>query len=130
VVCACMCLDKNMPMHLHVHIRLYITTHKPLHTHTHTQVIVNFTPHLMPMSRGILTSMYVKLTPGTTVDDCRRILQDMYGQENFVYVMDQGVFPQTRHVRGSNMCYMNIVQDRVKGRAIVFSAIGKSVVWD
>ena len=90
-------------------------------------VIVNFTPHLMPMSRGILESIYVKLAPGKTAADLKAHLTHTYKDEPFVTVLDGGALPQTRHIRGSNNCFINVVQDRVPGRAIIISAIDNLV---
>lgn len=86
-------------------------------------IIVNFTPHLMPMSRGILETIYVKLAPGKNAKDLKDKLIETYKDEFFVTVLDGNNIPQTRHVRGSNHCYINVVQDRVPGRAIIVSAI-------
>lgn len=91
------------------------------------EVIINFTPHLMPMSRGILETIYVKLTPGTTTADLKAKLSDTYASEPFVHVLDGSVIPQTRHVRGSNHCFINVVADRIEGRAIIVSAIDNLV---
>lgn len=85
-------------------------------------VKVAFTPHLMPMSRGILSTIYVKLQPGTTVADLRAALENAYANEAFVKVLPEGSLPATRHVRGSNLCIMNVFADRLPGRAIVISA--------
>ena len=90
-------------------------------------VIVNFTPHLMPMSRGILESIYVKLAPGKTAKDLKDHLIATYKDETFVTILEGGALPQTRHVRGSNNCFINVVQDRVPGRAIIISAIDNLV---
>jgi len=90
-------------------------------------ILVNFTPHLMPMSRGILSSIYVRLADGTTVDDLRRTLEARYGTEPFVRVLPAGQGPQTRHVRGSNHCLIGLFADRVPGRAILLSAIDNLV---
>ena len=90
-------------------------------------VIVNFTPHLMPMSRGILESIYVKLAPGKTAKDLKDHLQMTYKNEPFVTILEGGALPQTRHIRGSNNCFINVVQDRVPGRAIIISAIDNLV---
>ena len=90
-------------------------------------VVVNFTPHLMPMSRGILEAIYVKLTPGKTAADLKTELEKTYADEYFVNVLDDNIMPQTRHVRGSNFCNMNVVNDRVPGRAIIVSAIDNVV---
>ncbi|KAA8496069.1 putative N-acetyl-gamma-glutamyl-phosphate reductase, chloroplastic [Porphyridium purpureum] len=90
-------------------------------------IVVNFTPHLMPMSRGILESIYVKLAPGKSVADLRECLEKQYEDEPFVHVLPSGVAPQTRHVRGSNHVVMGIFEDRVPDRAIIISVIDNVV---
>jgi N-acetyl-gamma-glutamyl-phosphate reductase len=90
--------------------------------------IVNFTPHLMPMSRGIEESIYVKMKPGVTAEDLKKKLVEQYANEPFVHILYGSSVPQTRHVRGSNLCYVNVYQDRVPGRAIILSVIGKMVL--
>mgnify|MGYP000915981714 FL=1 len=84
-------------------------------------IIVNFTPHLMPMSRGILATIYVKLAPGASVDKLRAALADRYRDEYFVKVLPNGTAPATRHVRGSNFVIMSVHADRVPGRAILMA---------
>ena len=61
-------------------------------------VIVNFTPHLMPMSRGILETIYVKLAKGVTAKDLKAKLAKKYENEYFIHVLDGSIAPQTRHV--------------------------------
>ena len=90
-------------------------------------VVINFTPHLMPMSRGILEAIYVKLKPGMMAADLKAHLSSVYEDEAFVHVLDDKILPQTRHVRGSNHCNMNVVDDRIPGRAIIISAIDNLV---
>ncbi|MDA8232558.1 MAG: N-acetyl-gamma-glutamyl-phosphate reductase [Magnetospirillum sp.] len=90
-------------------------------------VVVNFTPHLMPMSRGILATIYVRLGKGLKAADLRAILADRYRGEPFVRVLPDGAAPATRHVRGSNFCLINAFDDRVPGRAILCSAIDNLV---
>ncbi|WP_119678564.1 N-acetyl-gamma-glutamyl-phosphate reductase [Indioceanicola profundi] len=87
------------------------------------EVLVNFTPHLMPMSRGILATSYVRLKPGVSVADLRAAMAEQYANESFVKLLPEGIGPQTRHVRGSNYCLMNVFADRLPGRAIVISVI-------
>jgi len=82
-------------------------------------VVVNFTPHLMPMNRGILSSIYVRLAKGTTAADLRKTLETRYAGETFVRVVPEGVSPATRHVRGSNHVLIGVFADRVPGRAIL-----------
>lgn len=71
--------------------------------------------------------MYVKLAPGKTVDDLRAKLVETYASEPFVRVLDKGVVPHTRHVRGSNFCLVNVFPDRLEDRAIVISVIDNLV---
>jgi N-acetyl-gamma-glutamyl-phosphate reductase len=90
-------------------------------------VVVNFTPHLMPMSRGILSSIYVRLADGASAEDLRRTLAERYADEAFVRVLPEGQVPATRHVRGSNHCLIGVFADRVPGRAILVSVIDNLV---
>jgi N-acetyl-gamma-glutamyl-phosphate reductase len=90
-------------------------------------VIVNFTPHLMPMNRGILSTIYVRLAKGATPGDLRKTLEEAYRGEHFVRVLPEGALPATRHVRGSNLCLIGVSKDRVPGRAILVSAIDNLV---
>jgi N-acetyl-gamma-glutamyl-phosphate reductase len=90
-------------------------------------IVVNFTPHLMPMSRGILSSIYVRLANGHGAADLRRTLADRYADEPFVRVLPEGQAPATRHVRGSNHCLIGVFADRVPGRAILLSVIDNLV---
>lgn len=90
-------------------------------------IIVNFTPHLMPMSRGILSTAYVRLANGATAADLREAMAKRYEGEPFVRVLPLGQMPSTRHVRGSNFTLIGVVADRLKGRAIIISAIDNLV---
>ena len=90
-------------------------------------VTVNFTPHLMPMNRGILSTIYVRLAAGAGADDLRAALHQRYRDEPFVRVLDAGGVPATRHVRGSNHCLIGVHADRLPGRAIVLSVIDNLV---
>ena len=85
-------------------------------------VVVSFTPHLMPMNRGLLATIYVRVSPGYDADGLRRILAARYGGEPFVRVLAAGATPATRHVRGSNLCLIAVFADRLEGRAILLSA--------
>jgi len=90
-------------------------------------VVVTFTPHLVPMNRGILSTIYLRGTKGTTVEDLHAILLKFYAKEPFVHVLPFGQTPQTRHVRGSNMTFIGVAKDRIPGRAIVVSALDNLV---
>ncbi|MDO8401449.1 MAG: N-acetyl-gamma-glutamyl-phosphate reductase [Bradyrhizobium sp.] len=89
-------------------------------------VTVNFTPHLIPMSRGELCTSYVKLNGGSA-DDLRAALVAAYKDEPFVHVAKKGVLPQTQNVRGSNYVQIGVFADRIKNRAIVISVLDNLV---
>jgi N-acetyl-gamma-glutamyl-phosphate reductase len=88
---------------------------------------VSFTPHLTPMNRGILSTIYVRLSDGHDASDLRAALTAAYSGEPFVRVTPEGVAPATRHVRGSNMALIGVFADRVPGRAILVSVIDNLV---
>jgi N-acetyl-gamma-glutamyl-phosphate reductase len=90
-------------------------------------VVATFTPHLMPANRGILSTIYVRGTRGTSAEDLHAILLKLYAKEPFVHVLPFGQTPQTRHVRGSNMTFIGVAKDRAPGRAIVISALDNLV---
>jgi N-acetyl-gamma-glutamyl-phosphate reductase len=93
---------------------------------TGSAVTVNFTPHLIPMSRGELCTSYVKLS-GASPDDLRAALTAVYKDEPFVHVAKKGVMPQTQNVRGSNYVQIGVFGDRIKNRAIVISVLDNLV---
>lgn len=90
-------------------------------------VRVNFTPHLLPMSRGELVTCHVRLAPGSTCADARNALDLALRQEAFVHLAPEGLSPATRHVRGSNHCLINVFADRLPGRVIVIAVIDNLV---
>jgi N-acetyl-gamma-glutamyl-phosphate reductase len=94
---------------------------------TGAAVTVNFTPHLVPMSRGELCTCYVELAGKAIAGDLRQALAKAYTASPFVHVAEDGVIPATQHVRGSNYCHIGVFADRIKGRAIVISAIDNLV---
>ena len=85
-------------------------------------VIVSFTPHLVPMNRGILSTIYVRGL-ARSPEELHAILLKSYAEEPFVHVLPFGEMPQTRHVRGSNMTFIGMANDRAPGRAIICSAL-------
>jgi len=87
------------------------------------EVIVSFTPHLVPMNRGILSTIYVRGLDKTSSEDLHVVLAKAYAGEPFVHVLPFRTLPQTRHVRGSNMTFIGVAPDRIAGRAIIVSAL-------
>ncbi|MFN7498748.1 MAG: N-acetyl-gamma-glutamyl-phosphate reductase [Hyphomonadaceae bacterium] len=90
-------------------------------------VLVNFTPHLVPMTRGELVTCHVKLANGATVDDVRATLAKRYDGERFIKLAAKGASPDTRWVRGSNLCILAVFSDRIPGRVIVVGVIDNLV---
>ena len=88
---------------------------------------VNFTPHLVPMSRGELVTCHLRLAEGRSLDDLRATLESRYADEPFVRVLAEGQMAQTQMVRGSNNCVISLHADRIPGRAIVIAAIDNLV---
>ena len=90
-------------------------------------VRVSFTPHLMPMNRGMLSTIHVRPAKGAGPAELRAALAEAYRDEPFVRVLGEGVVPATRHVRGSNLCLIGVFPDRAPGRATLVSAIDNLV---
>ncbi len=90
-------------------------------------VLINFTPHLVPMNRGILVTAYATLTKKITEDEVRDIYHKYYDDEFFVRVLDKGVCPETRWVEGSNFADVNAIVDERTGRVIMMGAIDNVV---
>jgi N-acetyl-gamma-glutamyl-phosphate reductase len=91
------------------------------------QVVVTFTPHLVPMNRGILSTIYVRGQGELRPEDLHVMLLKHYMSEPFVHVLPFGAMPQTRHVRGSNMTFIGVTRDRIAGRAIIGAALDNLV---
>ncbi|MDY8107815.1 N-acetyl-gamma-glutamyl-phosphate reductase [Fulvimarina sp. 2208YS6-2-32] len=88
---------------------------------------VNFTPHLIPMSRGELTTSYVRMKNGASAADLKEVLASTYAEDPFVTLLEGEALPQTQMVRGSNYVAMNVIPDRIAGRAIVISTLDNLV---
>jgi len=82
-----------------------------------------FTPHLVPMNRGILSTCYCRLRPGARSKQVREVLEDFYSNEYFVDILPEGVLPHTKWVYGSNFVQIGIYADEDSGRVILVSAL-------
>ncbi|NVN90504.1 MAG: N-acetyl-gamma-glutamyl-phosphate reductase [Desulfuromonadales bacterium] len=87
------------------------------------QVTITFTPHLVPMDRGILSTIYASPLKQTTTAELAELYSGFYSREPFVRVLPQGSLPSTAFVRGSNFCDISPLVDKRTGRIIVVSAI-------
>lgn len=84
---------------------------------------VNFTPHLVPMIRGMLVTIYAKTQEGITEEDLRKCWLEQYGQEEFIHVLPQGTWPQTKFSSGSNNAFLQLTLDQRTGNAVIISTI-------
>ncbi len=91
------------------------------------KVAVTFTPHLVPMDRGILSTIYAMPKGIVTTAGLLKLYNELYDGEAFVRVLPEGSFPSTAFVRGSNFCDIGLTVDRRTGRIIVVTAIDNLV---
>ncbi len=90
-------------------------------------VTINFTPHLVPMNRGILVTAYASLKKQVTEEQIRDIYHRYYDKEQFVRVLDPEFCPQTKWVEGSNYVDVNVKLDPRTGRVIMMGAMDNLV---
>ena len=90
-------------------------------------VTITFTPHLLPVSRGILSTIYAKLTTDVSAGQIAELYAAMYQREPFVRLLPAGDIAATQYVRGSNYCDIGFCLDRRAGRIIVMTAIDNIV---
>lgn len=91
------------------------------------QVTLSFTPHLVPMNRGILATEYAKLTKDVSWEDVKAVYDKYYGDEKFIRVLDKHVCPETKWVEGSNYVDIGFKIDPRTNRIIMMGAIDNLV---
>ncbi len=91
------------------------------------KVAVTFVPHLIPMDRGILTTIYLALTKKWKTEEVVNIFQEHYQKEPFVRIYPKDELPNTKHVRGSNYCGIGVKVNEGDGRAVIVTAIDNLV---
>ncbi|XP_054822925.1 probable N-acetyl-gamma-glutamyl-phosphate reductase, chloroplastic isoform X2 [Prosopis cineraria] len=92
-----------------------------------SKITISFTPHLIPMIRGMQSTIYVEMAPRVRIEDLHQQLRQFYEDEEFVVLLENGVIPRTHSVRGTNYCLINVFPDRIPGRAIIISVIDNLV---
>ena len=88
-----------------------------------SEVRLAFTPHLVPMSRGILLTIYARPKAGAEAGELRDCLARGYEKEPFVHVLPEGKWPHTKWAAGTNNCFLAVGLDESTGRAILVSAL-------
>lgn len=86
-------------------------------------ITVNFTPHLVPMTRGMLITIYAAPAEGVHEEDLRNCWLEQYTKEPFVHVLPEGVWPQTKFSSGSNHAFLQLTVDKRSGNAVIISTI-------
>ena len=85
---------------------------------------IQFTPHLLPMVRGILVTIYARLRdPGLTAEDCTTVLEAIYRDRVFVDVLPVGTYPSTKWARYTNKAILSVQVDQRTGRIVIMGAI-------
>ncbi len=88
---------------------------------------LSFTPHLVPMNRGILVTAYASLTRPVSYEEVKAVYDKYYGKETFVRVLEKDVFPQTKWVEGSNYVDVNFKLDPRTNRVVLMGALDNLV---
>jgi N-acetyl-gamma-glutamyl-phosphate reductase len=88
---------------------------------------ITFIPHLVPMSRGMLSTIYADLLKGVSYKDIQNCLSSFYSGSPFIRICSEGTFPDTLHVRGTNYCDIGFKLDLRNNRLILISAIDNLV---
>lgn len=91
------------------------------------EIKLSFTPHLIPMNRGILATCYGKLKDSFTYEDIKQLYEDYYGDKFFIRLLNKGNYPETKWVKGSNFCDIGFSIDERTNRIIVLGAIDNLV---
>lgn len=87
------------------------------------EITLSFTPHLLPIKRGILSTMYASLTDDLSFDDVYATYKDFYADDFFISIYPKDKMPEVKHVNGSNRCHIGFSIDKRTNRIIVISAI-------
>jgi N-acetyl-gamma-glutamyl-phosphate reductase len=87
----------------------------------------SFAAHLLPVDRGILETIYLRVRPGTDAEALLRIFEQRYGTEAFIRLYEAGRAPDLRSTQHTNFCDIGVTADAATGRAVVVSAIDNLV---
>ena len=88
------------------------------------EVYLQFTPHLVPMVRGILSTVYARLRdPGLTAEDCKIVIEAFYKNQPFIDILPVGTYPATKWVKNTNKVMISVQVDKRNGRIVLMSVI-------
>ena len=94
-----------------------------LKNHTKKKINFSFTPHLSPMFRGILTTIYLELKPGNSLNKAHKLLKEFYKKDKFIKVLNRDSLVSTNDVINTNNCHISVCKTKYKNKMIILSAI-------
>ena len=98
-----------------------------IYLESNKDIKINFTPHLIPINRGELVTIYLKLENDKKLNDAINCLNNFYTNDEFIVISNSGLPSSTSNVRGSNKCLISLFEDRIDGRIIISTAIDNLV---
>ena len=97
--------------------------HQELKNHTSSKISFIFTPHIIPMFRGILSTIYLDLKPGITSNKIQNILKKFHKKNKFIKIKSNNTFLSTNDVMNSNNCFISVCKTKFKNKIIILSVI-------
>ncbi|MBU1194912.1 MAG: N-acetyl-gamma-glutamyl-phosphate reductase [Proteobacteria bacterium] len=94
-----------------------------LTAHSQKKIDITFVPHLLPLTRGMLSTIYVQAILPVSEKEIRQVYESWYGKEFFIRVLDKGMYPAISHVRGTNCCDIGFHVNEETGQIIIISVI-------
>ncbi|NOX35816.1 MAG: N-acetyl-gamma-glutamyl-phosphate reductase [Deltaproteobacteria bacterium] len=94
-----------------------------LSMHSRRKISITFVPHLLPLTRGMLSTIYVKAKDNADENEIRQTYNSYYGNEPFVRILKKNLYPSIAHVKGTNRCDIGIHFDEARHQLIIVSAI-------
>ena len=94
-----------------------------LKNHTKKKINFSFTPHLSPMFRGILTTIYLELKPGNSLNKAHKLLKEFYKKDKFIKVLNRDSLVSTNDVINTNNCHISVCKTKYRNKMIILSAI-------
>jgi len=98
-----------------------------IYLESNKNIKINFTPHLIPINRGELVTIYLKLESDKKLNDAIDYLNKFYANDDFIIISNSGMPSSTSNVRGSNKCLISLFEDRIDGRIIISTVIDNLV---
>ena len=112
----------NTKNHRHI-----VEIEQELKKHTKKNIVFTFNPHLLPTFRGILSTIYVKLKPNSSINKLRNLLIKYYKKDKFIKILRNNTSLGSGNVLNTNFCEISICETKIKNKVVIFSAIDNLV---